>query len=82
MGEIVDRAEPDEHSLILPGQGYEKGSLVPRSADVVPESPRCRDVIVGRRHWHFDHFASLQSHFARMILANYGVMTTCNYKEL
>jgi len=37
LGEVIDRAEPDEYSLISPERRHEEGPLVPHSADVVPE---------------------------------------------
>jgi len=45
--------------LISPRKGHEKGSLVPYSTNVIPEIPRCRNVIVGRGYRHLHYFSDL-----------------------
>lgn len=60
LGEIVDRTESDENPLIPPKRRYEERSLVPYGADVVPELPRCCDVIVRRWYRHLYHLLDLQ----------------------
>lgn len=57
--EVMDGAESDEDAFVLPRVGHEEGPVVPHDTEVVPETTRCCNVIVGRGYWHLHHFSDL-----------------------
>lgn len=70
-------AESDKYSLFPPGGRHEEGSLIPNSAQVIPQFARCRDIVIRRGNRHLHHFSYLQ-----VEPASESLLTTCDSMKI